>query len=85
VSGFGVGKKDTAYGKRTAFQKKKLHIISLKKDTVKIFQPSNRCYGRREITHELNQLGYNLKETKVGFYMYQLKLKKNIKKIRNSH
>ncbi|MGE8343913.1 MAG: IS3 family transposase [Flavobacterium sp.] len=76
----GVGKKRYSIWKKNGPSEKKIHIASLKKDIAKIFQRSNRCYGRKEITHELNQLGYNLKETKVGFYMYQLKLRKKHKK-----
>lgn len=72
----GVGKKRYNIWKKNGLSEKKLHIIALRKDLSKIFLDSNRRYGCREITKELNSLGYDLKESKVGFYMRQLKMKK---------
>lgn len=71
----GVGKKSYNIWKKNGKSEKKLHIISLKKDIAKIFARSNKRYTNIQITKELAKLGYNVKDSKVGFYMRQLKLK----------
>lgn len=71
-----VGKKRYNIWKKNGLSEKKRHIIALKKNITKIFLNSNKRCGSRQITSELNQLGCNLKQSKVDFYMRQLKLKR---------
>lgn len=66
--------------KYNGVSKKQQYMLLLKKDITSIFFSFKRHCGKRQITTELNKLGYKLVERQVSFYMKQLGLRRVLKK-----
>lgn len=66
--------------KYNGVSKKQQYMFLLKKDITSIFFNFKKHCGKRQITTELNKLGYKLVERQVSFYMKQLGLRRVLKK-----